>query len=82
MALAKVIKYEGDNSIFVWKSPSKDFNTMSQLIVHQSQEAVFFKNGQALDVFGPGRYTLETRNIPLLRRVISIPTGGRTPFHC
>lgn len=82
MVLAKVIKYEGDNSTFVWKSPIENFNTMSQLIVHQSQEAVLFKNGQALDIFRAGRYTLETQNIPLLRRVISIPTGGRTPFHC
>ena len=53
-----VIKYEGDNSTFVWKHPGEDFNTLSQLIVHENQEAVFFRNGQALDMFGPGRYTL------------------------
>ena len=47
MALAKIIKYEGDNSTFVWKSPIEDFNTLSQLIVHQSQEPAFFKNGTA-----------------------------------
>jgi len=82
MALAKIIKYEGDNSVFVWKSPIEDFNTMSQLIVHESQEAVFFKNGQALDVFEAGRYTLETQNIPLIRRLLNLPTGGKTPFHC
>lgn len=82
MALAKIIKYEGDNSTFVWKSPIEDFNTMSQLIVHQSQEAIFFKNGQALDLFEAGRYTLETQNIPLIRRLLNLPTGGKTPFHC
>lgn len=82
MALAKIIKYEGDNSTFVWKSPIQDFNTMSQLIVHESQEAVFFKNGQALDLFEAGRYTLSTDNIPILRKFINIPTGGKTPFHC
>ncbi len=82
MALAKIIKYEGDNTTFVWKSPIQDFNNLSQLIVHQSQEAVLFKNGQALDLFGAGRYTLETQNIPLLRRFINLPTGGKTPFHC
>jgi len=82
IALAKIIKYEGDNSTFVWKSPIEDFNTFSQLIVHQSQEAVFFKNGQALDLFEAGRYTLETQNIPLLRRFLNLPTGGKTPFHC
>lgn len=82
MAIFQVIKYEGDNSTFVWKHPIEDFNTYSQLIVHESQEAIFFMNGQALDLFGPGRYTLETENIPLLRKIINIPTGGETSFHC
>ena len=81
-SIAKVIKYEGDNSVFVWKHHCEDFNTTSQLIVHESQEALLFKNGQALDLFGAGRYTLETQNIPLLRHIINIPTGGKTPFHC
>lgn len=80
--IADIIKYEGDNSIFVWKHPCEDFNTTTQLIVHKSQEAVFFLNGQALDLFGSGRHTLETQNIPLLRRLINIPTGGETAFHC
>ncbi len=82
MKIADIIKYEGDNSTFVWKCPVEDFNTTTQLIVHESQEAIFFMNGQALDLFGPGRYTLETENIPLLRNLINIPTGGKTPFHC
>lgn len=82
MAIADVIKYEGDNTTFIWKHPCEDFNTTSQLIVHESQEAILFLNGQALDLFGPGRHTLETQNIPLLRRITSIPTGGVTPFHC
>ena len=82
MAIADIIKYEGDNSTFVWKHPCEDFNTTTQLIVHESQEAIFFMNGQALDLFGAGRHTLETQNIPLLRRIINIPTGGQTPFHC
>lgn len=59
--IADVIKYEGDNTTFIWKSPLEDFNSMTQLIVHESQEAIFFMNGQALDLFGPGRYTLETQ---------------------
>ena len=82
MALVSVIKYEGDNTTFVWKHKKTDFNTMSQLIVQENQEAVFFKNGQALDLFEAGKYTLKTDNIPILRRFLSIPTGGRTPFHC
>ena len=48
MALFNVIKYEGDNSTFVWKYPVSDFNTLSQLIVHENQEAIFFKNGQEI----------------------------------
>lgn len=80
--IADIIKYEGDNSTFVWKHPCEDFNTSTQLIVHESQEALFYMNGQALDLFGPGRHTLETENIPLLRKFINIPTDGKTPFHC
>ena len=81
-AIASVIKYEGDNSTFIWKHPCEDFNTSSQLIVHESQTAILFLNGQALDLFGPGRYTLETENIPILRHIINIPTGGESAFHC
>lgn len=82
MDISQIIKYEGPNDVLVWKHPTQDFNTTSQLIVHESQEAILFRNGQALDLFGAGRYTLETENIPLLRRIINIPTGGKTPFHC
>lgn len=82
MQIVDLIKYEGDNTTFIWKHPAEDFNTMSQLIVHESQEALLFLNGQALDLYGPGRYTLNTQNIPLLRRIVNIPTGGESPFHC
>ena len=82
MTIADIIKYEGDNSTFIWKHPCEDFNTTTQLIVHQSQEAIFFMNGEALDLFGPGRHTLETQNIPLIKKVLNLPTGGETPFHC
>ncbi len=80
--IVDVIKYEGDNNTFIWKHPREDFNLGSQLIVHESQEAVFMMNGQALDLFGPGRYTLETQNIPLIGKVLKLATGGETPFHC
>lgn len=76
-----VIQYEGDNSTFVWKHPIEDFNLGSQLVVHESQEAIFFLNGEALDTFGPGRHTLETENLPVLKKIYSLPTGAQTPFH-
>ena len=79
--LASVIKYEGDNSTFIWKHPIEDFNYGSQLIVHESQEAVFFKDGQALDTFGPGRYTLETQQLPLLEKLYKLPTDTEGTFH-
>jgi hypothetical protein len=81
-AVASVIQYEGDNTTFIWKHPCEDFNTGSQLIVHESQEALFYMNGEALDLFGPGRHTLETQNLPLVGKFFSAPTGGVTPFHC
>jgi membrane protease subunit (stomatin/prohibitin family) len=80
--IAQILKYEGDNSTFVWKHPTEDFNTGAQLIVHESQEAIFFMNGQALDLFGAGRHTLETQNMPLIGKFFNRPTGGETPFHC
>lgn len=82
MKIFDVIKYEGDNSTFIWKHPCEDFNCLSQLIVHENQEAIFFMNGQALDLFGPGRYTLKTQNIPIIGKVLNLATGGLTPFHC
>ena len=82
MKIADIIKYEGDNSTFIWKHPCEDFNCLTQLIVHESQEAIFFMNGQALDMFGAGRYTLETQNIPLIGKVLNKATDDKTPFHC
>ncbi|MFV0361872.1 MAG: SPFH domain-containing protein [Suipraeoptans sp.] len=79
--LVSIVKYEGGNNTFVWKHPIEDFNLGSQLIVHESQEALFFRDGQALDLFGAGRYTLETQNLPLLEKIYRLPTGGETPFH-
>lgn len=80
--ITEMIKYEGDNSTFIWKHPSEDFNSLSQLVVHESQEAIFMMNGQALDLFGPGRYTLETQNIPELGKFLKRLTGDTSPFHC
>lgn len=82
MKIQEIIKYEGDNETLVYKHPAEDFNTLSQLIVHESQEAVFFSDGKALDSFRAGRYTLETKNIPLLSNLRNnILSDGETPFH-
>ena len=78
---ASVIKYEGDTDTFIWKHPIEDFNLGSQLIVHESQEAIFFRDGQALDLFGPGRYTLETQRLPLIGSAFKLPTEPDATFH-
>ena len=75
-----LISYEGDNTTFACKHPMTDFVTGSQLIVHESQEAVFFRNGEALDSFGPGRYTLETGVLPKMEKLYRLPIQGQ-PFH-
>lgn len=82
MKIFDIIKYDGSNDVFVWKFPGEDFNTLSQLIVSESQEAIFFRDGKALDLFGPGNYTLHTQNIPLVRRMVNLPFNGESPFHC
>ena len=72
MLFAKVIKYEGDNKTFIWKHPTKDFVTGSQLIVHESQEAIFMQDGKVMDKFGPGRFTLTTANLPVISSLMKI----------
>ncbi len=81
MAIAKIIKYEGDNNTFVWKHPAEDFNSMTQLIVHESQEAIFMMNGVAMDTFGPGKYNLDTESLPIIGKMIDLTVYGSSSFH-
>ena len=76
-----VIKYEGGNTTLIYKHPKTDFNLGTQLIVHESQEAVFFRDGEALESFGPGRHTLETQNLPRLKDKINELANGEHVFH-
>lgn len=57
-----------------------DFRLGSQVIVRESQNAVFFRDGKALDTFGPGRHTITTANIPILAGIIGLATMGKSPF--
>ena len=59
---------------------SGDFRMGSQVIVREYQQAVFFRDGKAMDTFGPGRHTITTANLPLISRLIGMATSGRTPF--
>ena len=80
MAIIEVVKYNGGPDVFAWKYPSEELGTWTQLIVNETQEAILFKGGVALDVFGSGTHTLDTANIPILSNLINLPFGGRSPF--
>ena len=77
-----VIKYEGSNEVLVHKHEKEDFTIGSQLIVHETQEALFFRDGKVFDQFTAGRHTLVTNNIPKVRDYMKLGTGGVNVFHC
>ncbi|MCR4704147.1 MAG: SPFH domain-containing protein [Saccharofermentans sp.] len=77
-----VIKYEGSNEVLAHKHEKEDFTIGSQLIVHETQEALFFRDGKIFDQFKAGRHTLVTNNIPKVRDYMKLGTGGINVFHC
>lgn len=83
MAVIDRIKYDGSLKNLQWliyKYPSEKFVLGSQLIVNQGQEALFFKGGKALDLFGAGTHTLCTANLPIFNKWLNLPFGNKTPF--
>lgn len=87
MAFIDVLKYDGPNNVLVWKwRPKNDGKRQeelrwgTQLVVNQSQIAVFVKNGQIADIFSAGRYTLSSKNLPILDKIMGIPFGFESPF--
>ncbi len=75
-----VIQFNGSPDDIVWKFPYNNISTAAQLVVNQSQEAVFLKGGEVADIFGPGTKTLSANNIPILQKLINLPFGENTPF--
>lgn len=95
MALVDVLKFRGPQNALVWKwEPesqvsfwgswgnyrSEELRLGTQLVVNQSFVAVFVKGGQIADIFGPGTYTLSTKNLPILSKIINLPFGNESPF--
>lgn len=71
---------QGNHNIFAFKYPETNLSTYTQLIVQESQEAILFSKGQIAGKFGPGKHTLSTENLPILRTLYGIPFGGKNPF--
>lgn len=69
-----------NQTIFAFRFPETNLSTFTQLIVQESQEAILFSKGQIIGKFGPGKHTLNTENLPILRRLYGIPFGGKNPF--
>lgn len=82
MSVLSVISQNMTNDQLMIRLHVDDLNTKSQLIVYESQEAILYKDGRALDLFGPGRHTINTENLPILKKFVGSLFGGRTPFPC
>jgi membrane protease subunit (stomatin/prohibitin family) len=80
MALIDVVEWKNKPGEVLYRFPEGAISLGAQLIVMENQEAIFFREGRALDSFGPGKHTLKTGNIPILEKLINIPFGGKTPF--
>jgi membrane protease subunit (stomatin/prohibitin family) len=82
MAIIDLVRWspQGDKTVYAYRFPETNLSTYTQLIVQESQEAILFSKGQIVGKFGPGKHTLNTENLPLLRNLFGIPFGGKNPF--
>ena len=82
MAIIDLVSWspQGDHTVYAYRYPETNLSTYTQLIVQESQEAVLFSKGQIVGKFGPGKHTLNTENLPILRNLFGLPFGGKNPF--
>ena len=82
MAIIDLVRWspQGSETIYAYRFPETNLSTYTQLIVQESQEAILFSKGQIVGKFGPGKHTLNTENLPIIRNLFGIPFGGKNPF--
>jgi membrane protease subunit (stomatin/prohibitin family) len=81
MAIIDVVRWTpGNDPVYAARHPETNLSTYTQLIVAESQEAVLFSKGRIVGKFGPGKHTLNTENLPVLRSLFGLPFGGDNPF--
>lgn len=80
--LYSVIKNDRPLNELIWKSSIEDFNTNTQLIVMESEEALFVKDGIVVETLGGGKHTLNTANYPFINKLQKMVAGGESPYSC
>jgi membrane protease subunit (stomatin/prohibitin family) len=80
VAIIDLVKWDGDPNTLAWKFPSEELATWSQLVVNETQEAFVVHGGVYDGPFAGGRYTLDTENLPMLRGILGLPFGKKSPF--
>ena len=80
MAIIDLVVCNAGPKTFAWKFGSDQLSTYTQMIVNETQEAYVVKGGIYDGPFLAGRHTLTTENLPLLRTLMGLPFGGKTPF--
>ena len=81
MALINYVSWDTEDvDTYAYKFPETNLTTATQLLVHESQEAVLFSKGKIVGKFGPGKHTLTTENLPILHKMYGLPFGKKNPF--
>jgi len=82
LELYSVIKNDGPADVLYWKFQGEDFRTGSQLIVAESEEALFVRDGVIYETFTGGKFTLTTNNYPFIDKIRAFFSGGVNSFNC
>ncbi len=82
MAIINFVEWKPQETetVYAYRFPHSNLSTYTQLVVREHQEAVLFTKGKIGGKFGPGKHTLNTENLPILRNLYGIPFGRKNPF--